>query len=208
MAARMLRQEHIQTFFKKPDPAKRTCEVDAQRNEGKEEAHFVAYEREVMLHHADTTGHAVWQWGRVPEWVLLESGYIAGDVLRDHRMARKEARDGGMRRRKEYGLDGMAHDEKEGVFHGIQAKNYGPKTTIVAEKLGTFLSVVMNRLVLRLAKAKGYLYYTGRLERQLAADLGRNNSLVAIPYAGRRGAEKQDQRVHAGKEIEYPVTRF
>ena len=48
---------------------------------------------------------------------------------------------------------------EEGVFHGIQAKNCGPSSTITASTLGTFQSVVMNRLVLKETRAKGYLYY-------------------------------------------------
>ena len=48
---------------------------------------------------------------------------------------------------------------EEGVFHGIQAKNYGPSSTITASTLGTSHSVVMNRLVLKETRAKGYLYY-------------------------------------------------
>jgi hypothetical protein len=69
-------------------------------------------------------------WSNVPEKTLLESGYIVN--MREHRTER--LRNGGFR---DYGLDGLAKT-RSGSYIGIQAKAYGPRSTITAECLGTF----------------------------------------------------------------------
>jgi hypothetical protein len=52
--------------------------------------------------------------------------------MREHRTER--LRNGGFR---DYGLDGLAKT-RSGSYIGIQAKAYGPRSTITAECLGTF----------------------------------------------------------------------
>ena len=75
-------------------------------------------------------------WHNVPESALIDSGYFVGG-LSEHRTER--LRNGGYR---DYGLDGLAK-KRSGAFVGIQAKAYGPNSTITFSILGTFIGAVI-----------------------------------------------------------------
>ena len=121
-------------------------------------------------------------WPNVPESVLLESGYFVGG-LAEHRKER--LRNGGYR---DYGLDGIAM-KRSGAFVGIQAKAYGPNSTITFSLLGTFMGAV-NALREKNPESGGVLVHTpeSRIENRLASNLRHgvaNITSLSLPFAER-----------------------
>lgn len=137
------------------------------------------YERVACIEHARRTGHTVLGWNDIPHEWLLDSGFV-NDINR-FRLRRKES--GGNIR--EYGLDGLALDS-DGVFHGLQMKCWGPNRILRAEDIGTFASVVYNRLQAKNPDSVGHLYHTCKLQADLRDDLIYSGRIVAhrfIPQA-------------------------
>ncbi len=137
------------------------------------------YERVACAEHARRTGHTVLGWNDIPHEWLLDAGFV-NDINR-FRLRRKES--GGNLR--EYGLDGLALDPN-GVFHGLQMKCWGPNRLLRAEDIGTFQSVVSNRLQVKNKDSVGHLYHTCKLQADLRDDLIYSGRIIAhrfIPQA-------------------------
>lgn len=137
------------------------------------------YERLACIEHARRTGHTVIGWNDIPHEWLVDSGFV--NDINKYRMRRKES--GGNIR--EYGLDGLALDPN-GVFHGLQMKCWGPTRLLRAEDIGTFISVVSNRLQVKNRDSVGHLYHTCKLQADLRDDLIYSGRIVAhrfIPQA-------------------------
>jgi len=137
------------------------------------------YERVACIEHARRTNHTVLGWNDIPHEWLVDSGFV-NDINR-FRLRRKES--GGNIR--EYGLDGLALDPN-GVFHGLQMKCWGPTRILRAEDIGTFISVVSNRLQVKNRDSVGHLYHTCKLQADLRDDLIYSGRIVAhrfIPQA-------------------------
>ena len=139
---------------------------------------YLLYELHVMATHEDTEKHKTWHWKDVAEDDLYKAGFITD--FNKHRLNKRFKRNGGIG---EFGLDGLALDVSSGTYHGIQAKNYHMQNKLTADKLGTFQSVVFNRLRVKDAQSKGYLYYSGSLQTDLREDLQNGDAIVPIYLA-------------------------
>ncbi|KAJ1401378.1 hypothetical protein B484DRAFT_405750, partial [Ochromonadaceae sp. CCMP2298] len=170
------------------------------------EYHLVYEHQIIQVHREQHPLHVVYHWSRVPEDVLYKSGFVQDSgKLRQSRKKHREARYGGgseglayFNPVGEYGLDGIAvepppmpiHAETEtsaaapappSTYHGLQAKCYSG--TICASDLGTFL-VASDRLRRRSPLSRGYLYYTGRLQADVATHFAEEPSYRAthVPF--------------------------
>ncbi len=136
------------------------------------------YEYQVMEKHRSSTGHKTWHWIHIPEHHLYNAGYI--NDFNKHRLQKRLKKNNG--HIGEYGLDGLAMDTSSNTYHGIQAKLY-QVATITSKELGTFRSVVHDRLKIKNNDSKGYLYYTGKLELNLKEDLQNGNAIIPIQFS-------------------------
>lgn len=124
---------------------------------------WMAFEKFVMDYHRRTLGRTTYHWPDVPERVLVAAGYLAAARL-------SQSKRGSSNRLAEYGLDGIACEvlpDGTEVHHGIQAKHWGASRQITAADLGTFL-VAQQAMTATHPASRGYLYFTGRLEPNLA----------------------------------------
>ncbi len=152
---------------------------------------YTEYEHQVMAYHRKTTSQKTWHWNCVPEQELYHSGFITD--FNKHRLRKRLKKNGKLG---EFGLDGLALDTTSNTYHGVQAKNY--TVTITADKLGTFQSVVHNRLRVKNHQSKGYLYYTGKLQNDLKEDLQNGNAIIPVPFSPENSTEttqKEDETV-------------
>ena len=138
---------------------------------------YTTYEYQVMDQHRQTTSHKTWHWNHIPEQELYNAGYITN--FNKHRLAKRLKKNNGQIG--EFGLDGLAVDPTSNTYHGIQAKRY-TIAKITADKLGTFLSVIHNRLKIKHHQSKGYLYYNGKLQIDLKEDLQNGNAILPIHF--------------------------
>ena len=134
-------------------------------------------------------------WPNVPEKTLLDSGYIVD--MAEHRTER--LRNGGFR---DYGLDGIAR-MRDDSYIGIQAKAYGPRSTITADCLGTF-QLAITFLRERNRASRGVLVHTpeAKVENRLriAIDRGMGNvTRTILPFSG---SEPGPPEVKPGQPIE------
>ncbi len=140
---------------------------------------FTLYEHNVVLEHLRLyPTQDVRHWSVVPDEWLLDSGWIhSTNRLRvQRRLANQQ------RVRYEYGLDGLAL-EPDGTFHGLQAKMYEPRQQLTANDLGTFLSAVYNRLLVKNPASKGHLYHTCGLQVDLRDDLLHAGRIICHRFA-------------------------
>jgi superfamily II DNA or RNA helicase len=137
---------------------------------------YTIYEYQVMDEHRQTTSHKTWHWNHIPEQELYNAGYITD--FNKYRLAKRLKKNNGQIG--EFGLDGLAVDLTSNTYHGIQAKFY--TGTITADKLGTFLSVIHNRLKIKDHQSNGYLYHTGKLQIDLKEDFQNGNAILPIHF--------------------------
>jgi hypothetical protein len=132
---------------------------------------FRLYEKQMCLYHERETSHYTWHWASIPDDVLVRSGWRYNlNQLRATRIQRKH--DG---EPMEYGLDAISFDGT--TYHGLQAKCWGKQQSICASDVGTFLSVMMNRLCVKNVCSRGFLYTMARIERHLEQDLQNGNRM-------------------------------
>jgi hypothetical protein len=138
---------------------------------------YTIYEYQVMHRHRQTTSHETWHWKYIPEQELYNAGYITD--FNKYRLAKRLKKNNGQIG--EFGLDGLAIDPTSNTYHGIQAKRY-TIAKITDDKLGTFLSVIHNRLRIKDHQSKGYLYYDGKLQIDLKEDFQNGNAILPIHF--------------------------
>jgi superfamily II DNA or RNA helicase len=136
-----------------------------------------AYEYLAIDYHRKTNNHIVWHWDNIPEEELENSGYISD--YKEHRLNRKENRINNIM---DYGIDGLAYDNDNKVYHGLQMKYYKSNSYLTANDLGSFLSIIFGRFKTNNDKSKGYLYYTCRLEKRFHISFIKNNDLIFTKY--------------------------
>ena len=109
------------------------------------------YEHQAVEYHNKKYNQKTWHWKVLPEEHLYKAGFITRfNKFRLERLAKfKENKN----RFNDYGLDGLALDN-EGNYHGLQMKKY--KRSVRADDIGTFFSVIFNRLWKNNVKSKGY----------------------------------------------------
>jgi superfamily II DNA or RNA helicase len=135
---------------------------------------FRFYEKQMCLYHEQETGQLTWHWSKIPDDVLVKSGWRYNlNKLRATRIQRKLQNEP-----MEYGLDGVSFDGT--TYHGLQAKCWKEQSSICAYDLGTFLSVMMNRLCVKNKNSQGFLYTMARLERHLEEDMKNGNIVQTI----------------------------
>ncbi len=139
------------------------------------------YERLACVEHTHLYNtHVTLHWSEIPHEWLVDSGFV--NDINKYRIRRKEG--GNIR---EYGLDGLALDS-DGVFHGLQMKCWAPNQVLDASHLGTFVSVVYNRLVTKNESSVGHLYHTCKLQIDLREDFIYSGRIIAhrfVPDAPR-----------------------
>jgi superfamily II DNA or RNA helicase len=123
------------------------------------------YEYFCLDQHRKFYGHETYHWNDVPEHYLEQCGYIT-DYNRQ-RLQRQEASLGYIT---DYGVDGLVYDKVNNVFHVLQMKYYSENNYVTANKLGTFLNVVYQRLFIKHKNYHAYLYYSSKLQVDLADD--------------------------------------
>jgi hypothetical protein len=131
------------------------------------------YEYKVLEQHTKKYGQMTIHWDFIPDDLLYLSGFI--NSMNNLRFTRKKKRDNKndtINIYREYGLDGMAIQNKneEIICHPIQAK-YWFERKIVANDIGTFLSVFYNRIHKKNNESKAYLYSTQDLQIDLKEDI-------------------------------------
>jgi len=142
---------------------------------------FLDYEFQVCEFHREENDETVWHWKHIPEEQLFAAGFIT-DYNRV-RLMRRERMENGENIVREYGFDGISQD-KEGNYHGIQAKCWNPKMYLNAHDLGTFFCALFTRLVVKNPKSIGYLYHTCRLQTEVKESFIHTPNLcnVHLPY--------------------------
>lgn len=154
---------------------------------------WLAYEYQMIREHSATC-HKVWHWSSIPERALRECGFINDhNEFRLKRLAaiQKRKREGGEEEHnvtREYGLDGLAVDE-EGVYHGLQAKRWDARRRLTASDLGSFQSVVHNRLRKRDGRSTGILYTSAQLQVDLSDDLACGEAIYVVDMEPEKGCD-------------------
>ena len=135
------------------------------------------YENDMINKHIQLYSHKTWHWSAIPEIELYNSGYIIDHT--EHRMKRLQQTTD-INFYTEYGLDGLSYDGLS--YHGIQVKCYSKKVT--SKHIGSFQSVIFNRLQIKDTKSKGYLYTTSSLQNDLENEIKHSNRIIhhKIPY--------------------------
>ena len=110
----------------------------------------------------------VWLWHNVPEEVLINAGYITNTEKYRKKILKLPLPVINTNYVRDYGVDGMAKNGN--IYTAIQAKHYTDKR-ICAKDVGSFQSVVFNRLKIKNPKNNGVLYHTSKLQSDLKKDL-------------------------------------
>ncbi len=134
------------------------------------------YELYCVNYHRENLGHQTWHWGSTPESVLFESGFL--NDFRALRLKRKQVFESEGKHynlMQEYGLDGFSFDQVS--YHGIQCKLWDSSLTLNSTHLDTFFSA-MERLTEKNEFAKGYLYYTCKLNDTLKMEIDTGNLVI------------------------------
>jgi predicted helicase len=63
------------------------------------------------------------------------------------------------------------------IYHGLQVKLWNSNSSICANDLGTFTSVIFHRFS---NLSKGYLYHTSKLEHTFENDIKKKNKIISI----------------------------
>ncbi len=143
------------------------------------------YELYSIHYHRNSTKQISWYWRDISESILYDSGFITD--FNKFRLKKKEIFESEKRYYnpiREYGLDGISFDENN-TYHGIQSKLYNPKSYLTANDLGTFFSVIYNRLKSKNNNSKGYLYHTCKLQIDLRDDIDNSKGHIVrslLPY--------------------------
>ena len=132
---------------------------------------YLKFEYYCINKHINDFNHITYHWSNIPDIDLIESGYFNSES--ELRLKRKKNN----QILKEYGLDGISIEFRDGVkiYNGLQMKLW--KNTICANDLGTFMSVIFNRFS---TISKGYLYHTSKLEKILKNDIINGNKIIDI----------------------------
>ncbi len=142
------------------------------------------YELYTIDYHQSSTNHQTWHWRNIPESILYDSGFVTDfNKLRLRRKDFFEEKHKYYNIIREYGLDGISFDGN--AYHGIQSKLYNIKSYLTASDVGTFLSVIYNRMMKKNSLSSGYLYHTGRLQLDLRDDIDNSQGQIIrflLPY--------------------------
>ena len=142
------------------------------------------YELYCIDYHQNLTNDETWHWKNIPESILFDSGFVTDfNKLRLRRKDFFEENNKYYNIVREYGLDGLSFDGN--AYHGIQSKLYNIKSYLTASDVGTFLSVIYNRMMKKNPLSSGYLYYTGRLQLDLRDDIDNSKGQIVrtlLPY--------------------------
>ena len=130
----------------------------------------------ILLHKGLFDDQEAWHWIQVGDKMLGDVGFI--HTYNQARMYRGDAKaEGRVYSIQEYGLDGIAFDGT--TYHGIQAKYWNDHQALTAKSLGTFISVVFQRMRVKDPNSLGYLYTTcPRIERNLRDDCANSGAIV------------------------------
>ncbi len=135
------------------------------------------YELYCIDYHQSLTNHETWHWKNIPESILFDSGFVTDfNKLRLRRKDFFEENNKYYNIVREYGLDGLSFDGN--AYHGIQSKLYNVKSYLTASDVGTFLSVIYNRMMKKNPLSSGYLYHTGRLQLDLRDDIDNSKGQI------------------------------
>ena len=149
---------------------KKKNKKEQEKNDGK------AFELYVIIYHKEKYGDEIWGAGYIPEEELYNSGFIHdSNKQRLNRIARRREAEGRVILISDYGMDFLSKD-KNGEYHVIQAKNYN-KTKVTAKHLGTFFSVIINRV-----KGTSYIYTTSPLEINLEETIQHSQGDIIHEY--------------------------
>jgi superfamily II DNA or RNA helicase/CHASE3 domain sensor protein len=121
------------------------------------------YEYFCLDQHRKFYEHETYHWNDVPENYLEQCGYIT-DYNRQ-RLQRQQTRLGYIT---DYGVDGLAYDKVNNVFHVLQMKYYAENNYVSANDIGTFLNVVYQYMFIKNKDSRAYLYYSSKLQIDLA----------------------------------------
>lgn len=140
-----------------------------------EKKKWLRFEHQSIDFHRKRYNHTVYHQKDAPEDELFKSGFIHDyNKTRLQRLKNKhESRRRSAYKYSDYGMDFLCKDVENNTYHAGQSKCY-EKNKVTANHIGTFQSVINNRL-----KSKGYLYTTSNLEVNLREDLQNNpNSII------------------------------
>ena len=177
------------------------------------------YERFCLDYHRRVYNKNTYLWRDVPELWLYYSGYLVKGfkyhrLLRLREKAAKAAKAGKPGNDCiDYGIDAIAKTPKfttlggfsisEDTYDGIQMK-YRTSKVIRAEDIGSFQSIMHNRLLPKNSESKGYLYHTTKLEFNLNEDLRRGSNRIKhiqLPFSLGDSPSREDSP--SSKEIGY-----
>jgi hypothetical protein len=132
---------------------------------------WLLYEKLCILKHIADYKHQVWHWHSIPDYHLIRSGFI-------HQFNKDRTQS---KNKQDYGLDALALD-CNGVYHGIQCKNWQFKQYLCARDLGSFYQVIYHRLQKKSILSKGFLYYSCKLQSDVKYDFQNQDSIVPIYF--------------------------
>lgn len=130
------------------------------------------YEKMCILKHIKERNHQVWHWSNIPDVHLYRSGFI--HIFNENKIKNKKTQ--------EYGLDALALDEN-GVYHGIQCKNWQYNQYLCAKDLGSFYQVIYHRLKQKSFNSKGFLYYSCKLQSDVRNDFENQDTIEHIFFS-------------------------
>lgn len=153
---------------------------------------YLEYEYQCMLYHQQHhINSIVYHWSVIPLNILKDIGFIHD--YNESRILRKKGcnetekmnlHDGWKNMVREYGLDGLAivinGDDK--TYHVIQSKCWNDNSYLTAKDLGTFLSVFSFRIQVKHQTAKGFIYYTGRVQSDLRDDIINSKGNIILQH--------------------------
>ncbi len=140
------------------------------------------FEHYCINKHTNDFNEITYHWSNIPEDLLYKSGFIKN--YHEFRLNRlSDHNDKKINSIQEYGLDGLSiiktdDNEENNIYNGLQMKLWNDRSYLTADKLGSFIHVILLRLKIHNTKSKGYLYYTCRLEKNIKADFTHNNDYI------------------------------
>jgi hypothetical protein len=134
---------------------------------------YLKFEHHCVNKHSIDYSQKTYHWSVIPDNVLIKSGYFESEEeLRQKRKNNKNLL-------REYGLDAISIENNNDteIYHGLQVKLWNSNSSICANDLGTFTSVIFHRFS---ELSKGYLYHTSKLEHTFENDIKKKNKIIPI----------------------------
>jgi superfamily II DNA or RNA helicase len=138
------------------------------------EQEWLKYEHFIVSYHAEKYDHITWHNIMIPEDELYNSNYV--NDFNEHRLKRiadNREKNGKKLLYSDFGMDFLSKDKNNNYFVG-QCKYFTSNNYICSHHLGSFYQIMYMRM-----KTQGYLYYTGKLQKEIQDDLNCCSQIIS-----------------------------